>query len=271
VQLGIAINDRDLPADSGAALARRVDGASAVHSLWTNETGAADATVTLGAWAAVTDRVVLATGVVPLAARSLAQLGNAAAQLGRMTGGGRLLLGIGVGQRSAAETIHQRPWRPPLEWTSEAVAELRRREPAPRVILAALGPKMLTLAAREADGALLNWTTADHARTQRSQLLEVSGRRPGDVLLCGYVRVAAGPDADAALAEQIGYYRALPFYREHWEAMGSPPQNALTVASRDGRDLRDRLAEYDALDVVVARIVPTPDFGVDRMVDLLCS
>lgn len=271
MQFGIAVADRDLPDDSGTALARRVDAAGAVHSLWTNETGGADATVALGAWAAVTDRVLLGTGVVPLSARSTATLQLATNRLSRLSHG-RLLLGVGVGQRAAAEKLHERTWQPPLQWTRDAVGRLQGNG-AP-VLVGALGPRMLWLAATAADGAVLNWSTAAFARHQRAQFDEASagaGRDRDGQLLCGYVRVAAGPDAAEALAAQIAFYARLPFYREHWAAMGDPDDTAVTVASVDGSGLVEALAAFDAFDVVVARIVPTDAYGVERMVETLCA
>lgn len=274
MQLGIAVADRDLPDDSGVAIARRADAAAGVHSLWTNETGGADATVALGAWAAVTDRVRLATGVVPLSARSTATLQLATKRLARLSAG-RLLLGVGVGQRTAAEQLHEREWQPPLRWTADALERLRGNG-AP-VLVGALGPRMLWLAATAADGAVLNWSTAAYARHQRERFDASSasaGRDRAAQLLCGYVRVAAGTDAVEALAAQVAFYAKLPFYREHWEAMGDPEDADVTIASSDGADVVERLHAFvgdGGFDVVVARIVPTATYGVERMTDLLCE
>lgn len=221
MQLGIALADRDLPADAGVGAVLLAEDGGA-HSVWTNETGAADACVTLGAWAAVTDRIGLATGVVPLSARSTATLALAAGQLDKLSGG-RLTLGIGVGQRSAAEDLHGRAWQAPLEWTAEALEVLHGN--GYPVIVGVLGPRMTALASRFADGVLCNWATPAYARVMRDRVVEEAegaGRDPGQLRVCGYVRVAAGPAAADAIAAQVGFYSRLPFYRQHWEAMGDP-------------------------------------------------
>jgi len=272
--LGLAIADRDLPDDAGLSVARLADDAG-LDSVWTNETGGADACVTLGAWAAATRRVRLATGVVPLSARSTATLALAASQLERLSGG-RLILGIGVGQRAAAERIHHREWRPPLEWTREALGELRGAGHGSSfpVLVGALGPKMVALAGEAADGVLLNWTTAQYAATLRDRCRDAAaaaGRDPADLIVAGYVRVAAGPNAAEALRAQIGFYAKLPFYREHWAAMGDPADGEVGIASRDGRDLRERLASFEALDIVVARLVPTGEVGVGELAERICE
>ncbi len=280
-RFGIAVADRDIATgtdDSGIAIARRVD-ASSVDSLWTNETGGADAFVTLGAWAAVTDRVRLATGVVPLAARATRTLALAASQVSQLSSG-RFMLGIGVGQRGMAENHYERQWRPPLEWVRDAIAAFGEEAAGARigagyrVLVGALGPKMLALGATAAEGALLNWTTVESQRVARAEFdrtAAAAGRDPESLTLAGYVRVAVGPDAESALSKQSRFYSSMPFYREAWQAMGDPADDAVALASPDGRDLRERLLAWDALDVAVARIVPTPEFPVERVVDILCD
>lgn len=270
MRLGIALADRDLPDDAGIAAVRLAEDGGA-HSVWTNETGGADACVTLGAWAAVTDHVGLATGVVPLSARSTATLALAAGQLDKLSAG-RLTLGIGVGQRSAAEDLHGREWQAPLEWTAEALEVLHGN--GYPVIVGVLGPRMTALASRFADGVLCNWATPAHARAIRDRVVEEAegaGRDAGQLRVCGYVRVAAGPAAEEALEAQVGFYSRLPFYRQHWAAMGDPDPLEVALASPDGTGLVEGLAAYDAYDVVVARLVPTPEFGIMRLIEALCE
>jgi alkanesulfonate monooxygenase SsuD/methylene tetrahydromethanopterin reductase-like flavin-dependent oxidoreductase (luciferase family) len=270
VRIGIALADGDLGDDGGVAVAEMAD-AGGIDSIWVNETGQADALVTLGAWSQRTERVTLATGVIPFSPRSSAHLELAAAQVGRLAPG-RFVLGVGVGQRSMAEHVHQRTWRSPLDWTADELGVLRGH--GFPVVVGALGPKMLDLAARQGDGALLNWTTPAHARLLREQFdasASDAGREPGDLLLTGYVRVAVGDGAANALATQIDLYSGLPFYREHWESMGNPANDEVALTSEDGTDLPERLAAWDALDAVVARIVPSASHDPRRTVEALCT
>lgn len=270
MRLGIALADRDLPDDSGIAAVRLAEDGGA-DSVWINETGGADACVTLGAWAAVTDNVGLGTGVVPLSARSSATLALAAAQVDRLSAG-RFTLGIGVGQRAGAESIHAHPWRAPLEWTADALGVLTGK--GFPVVVGALGPRMTELAARSADGVLCNWNTTTHAREVRTRVHDIAvdaGRDPAQVLVCGYVRVAAGSRAEEALAKQVRLYSALPFYREHWAAMGDPEPSQVSLASRDGSGLRAGLEGYDAYDLVLARLVPTEEFGILHLIEHICT
>jgi len=258
----------DLGSDSGRAAAAAAD-AAGMESIWVNETGSADALVTLATWSETVTSSTVATGVVPFAPRSSAALRVAANQVAGLYPD-RFILGVGVGQRFAAEEIHDRTWRSPVAWTRDELAVLR--ENGFPVIIGALGPKMVKLAATEADGVLLNWTTVEHASKLRSQFEETAhdaGRDPGRLLLAGYVRVAVGEGADEALAEQIDLYSSLPFYREHWESMGDPRGGEVSVASTDGRDIVARLGAWSALDMIVARIVPTPSHDLIHSVEAL--
>lgn len=266
--LGVAIADVDLGPDSGLAAAQVADEAG-FESIWVNETGTADALVTLGAWSSVVRRATVGTGVIPFAPRSSAHLRLAARQVASLYPD-RFVLGVGVGQRAMAEKLHGRTWRSPLAWTEDELGPLR--ENGLRVVVGALGPRMLDLAARAADGVLLNWTTAAHAAVLRRQFAEAAadaGRDPSELLVAGYVRVAVGDGATEALAQQVGLYSSLPFYRDHWRAMGDPDDAEVALASPDGRDLRERLERWDALDMVVARIVPTPSHDVTATVRAL--
>ncbi|MEO5723710.1 MAG: LLM class flavin-dependent oxidoreductase, partial [Ilumatobacteraceae bacterium] len=87
--------------------------------------------------------------------------------------------------------------------------------PVPR-LLAALGPKMLALAAEHADGAHPYWTTPEHTAEARRIL-------GPDKLLCVEQKVVLSTDAAAARAAAItaiGVYAALPNYRNNWLRLG---------------------------------------------------
>ncbi len=121
-------------------------------------------------------------------------------------------------------------------------------------------------------GALLNWVTPSYARVLRQQFVQAAveaGCSPDDLLPAGYVRVEVGTDAADAMSKQIGFYPRLPFYREHWEAMGNPAGDEVAVISSHGEGLQEQLAAWDALDVIVARIVPMTPHNVVRTVEAL--
>ncbi len=221
-------------------------------SLWTNEARGRDALLVCQAWAGPTENLLIGTGVVPLWTRSPAQLAMGAATL-QEASAGRVLLGLGVSHPATMRPWHDAEWRQPLSAARETLEVLRAlfageetdyrgevihcrrfkleftpRPPTPRLYLAAMGPRMLALAGRHADGVLLNWTAPEAVRqavaSVRAAAAEsTGGRMPADVEVAGYVRVAINEDQDAArsaLARQVASYCALPAYVAHLERQG---------------------------------------------------
>jgi probable F420-dependent oxidoreductase len=133
-------------------------------SAWTGETpGGRDIFVKLGIWLAATRRLVVGSGIANLWARPGLTMSAGADTLAEAYPG-RLVLGIGVGFARQAESVGKSYGRP-LSRIREYLDEMDTAPettliptvPAPEVpfprLLAAVGPKMLALAAERADGA----------------------------------------------------------------------------------------------------------------------
>lgn len=216
--------------------------------LWSSEVNGADAFTPLTLAAAWQPRARLGTAITPVFTRGPGLLAMTAAALAEAAPG-RFQLGIGasspvvVGDWNAADFT--RPYarsRDMLRFLRSALAgetvdhsyetfEIRRfrleRPPAiaPRVLLAALRPAMLRLAASEADGVILNWLAAtDVPRV----LAEAKTDNPDfDVV----ARIFVCPTADAAYARTIGRrliaaYLTVPAYLEFHRWLGREPQLA---------------------------------------------
>jgi alkanesulfonate monooxygenase SsuD/methylene tetrahydromethanopterin reductase-like flavin-dependent oxidoreductase (luciferase family) len=91
--------------------------------------------------------------------------------------------------------------------------------------LAALGPRMLRLAAEVADGVALNWCTTEQVAWSRQQLAaaaNAAGRPLPRVI--EYIRTAVDPDVELArrtvAAAALRYALHVPAYRRHFERMG---------------------------------------------------
>lgn len=142
-----------------------------------------------------TEHLIVATGIVNVWANGPAQLAAEYAQLEREFPG-RLLVGIGIGHPEATGE-YARPlptMRRFLDGLDEAAEPL-----APEArCLAALGPKMLDLAAARTRGAHPYFTPVEHTRAAR--------RRLGDgALLAPELACAVDPDPDRARAEAREY------------------------------------------------------------------
>lgn len=241
ISLGVS---EDIPMPGQRAVAAAVEDAG-LGALWTNEATGRDALLVCQAWAAATSELRVGTGVVPLWTRSPAQLAMAAATL-QEASGQRLSLGIGVSHPGTMEPWHGVDFRRPLTAARETLEVLDQllagREsdvegdvrssrrfslglsplPAPpRIYLAAMGPRMLALAGRRADGVLLNWAGPAEVGRAGDRVRGAAGEDSPEVAT--YVRVAVDPDrgaARAALARQLGRYCALPAYAEHLGRQG---------------------------------------------------
>jgi probable F420-dependent oxidoreductase len=219
--LGVWAGTDELSALEAAAFARRVE-AWGYGTLWIPEAVGREV-FSAAAWLlANTSRLVVASGIANIYARD--PLSAAAAQKGlNEQSGGRFLLGLGVSHIPLVEGVRHHQYGKPVA-TMRAYLQAMKEAPyravapatAPQTILAALGPKMLELAAAQADGAHPYNVSPEHTRQARALL------GPGK-LLC--VEQGAILETDAARARSIarrflGLYLGLPNYVDNWRRLG---------------------------------------------------
>ena len=82
---------------------RRADGLG-LDSVYTTQTAGRDALTLLAAYASVSERARLGTGVVPIFSRTPAAMAQTAATLDAVSGG-RMVLGLGVSHRVTVESL----------------------------------------------------------------------------------------------------------------------------------------------------------------------
>ena len=224
-------------------------------TLWLPDTVGRDPFAHIALLAAETDNLAFATGIANIFHRHPGPMKQAAATLADQTGG-RFALGIGVSHAPMVAGLRQLDYSKPLEKMRQYLEAMEASpymaptpdEPAP-VLLAALGPKMLALAAEKADGAHPYWTTPEHT----AQAREIMGP---DKLLCVEQKVVLTTDADAARAaadSAIAVYAHLPNYRNNWLRLGftddeidarDPRFVDAVVAWGDEAALRKRVQEH---------------------------
>jgi probable F420-dependent oxidoreductase len=185
--------------DHAAALSALAD--AGFTDVWSSEVSGTDAFTPLALAAVWEPRLRLGTAIAPVFTRGPSLLAMSAAALAE-TAPGRFQLGIGasspvvVGDWNAAEfTEPFERSRDMLRFLKAALSgemvdhdygtfAVRRfrleRPPAvpPQVLLAALRPGMLRLAAAEADGVILNWLAATDVPTVLAETKEAQAKRP---------------------------------------------------------------------------------------------
>ena len=184
------------------------------ESLWTNANVEYDPIALCLAWH---ERSGLATGVsvAPIARNPAAVLALAARSAHELAGG-KFILGVGSG------SVSERP----IAAVRSYVDDLRKIAKDVPIYIGALGPQMLALAGRHAEGAALNWCTPAQVAWSRERV----GPR---AKLIEYVRMCVDEDVPAArlvLAKQVLAYALMVRpsgargYRAHFERMGFGPE-----------------------------------------------
>ncbi|MEV6026116.1 LLM class flavin-dependent oxidoreductase [Streptomyces sp. NPDC052036] len=198
---------------------------------WVAEAWGSDAPSALGYYAALTDRMLLGSGVMQLGTRTPAAVAQTAITLSNLSGG-RFLLGLGASGPQVIEGLHGVPFARPLKRMRETVEIVRRvveggklsytgsefQVPLPGgdsvpmrlsmraehqvpIYLAALSPAMLRLTGEIADGWLgtsfVPEAAADAYFAHLDDGLARSGRTRADLDICQGAEVAFAPDEDA--------------------------------------------------------------------------
>jgi probable F420-dependent oxidoreductase len=269
--------DGNTPEES-AAFAKRLEdwGYSA---LWIPEAVGLDPFCILAYLAARTERLVLATGIANIYARDPMTL-NAIHKTMSAVAPGRFVLGLGVSHAHLVAGVRGHEYKKPVPAMRETLDAMEKalymaREPeeeAP-IVLAALRPLMLKLAAARTRGAHPYFVTPEHTRRAR----EILGP---DAWLCPEQKVLLETDATRARAvarSAMKIYLGLPNYQNSLRELGfeeSDWENTVAsdrlvdaiVAWGDEAALRERIqAHHDAgaTHVCIQALRPDGKLGAD--------
>ncbi|MFI0368977.1 LLM class F420-dependent oxidoreductase [Actinomadura sp. 1N219] len=202
---------------------------------------------------AATDRIVVATGIVNMWKTPAEEV---AASYHRLDDayGGRFLLGVGIGHPERT-----REYRSPYETIVRYLDGLDAGNvPAEGRVLAALGPKVLRLAAERAAGAHPYLTTPDHTRVAREAL-------GGGPLLVPEHKVVLDPDPVRARAlgrRTLQHYLGLGNYVASFKRFGFTDAD---VADGGSDALVDAVIAHGDADAVAARLMGHLDAGADQV------
>ncbi|WP_059015999.1 LLM class F420-dependent oxidoreductase [Mycobacterium sp. M26] len=202
---------------------------------------------------AATENLSVATGIVNIWS---APADEVAASYHRIEEAypGRFLLGVGVGHPE-----HTQEYRKPFTALVDYLDELDARQvPTSRRVIAALGPKVLQLAAERSAGAHPYLTTPEHT----AQARDLVG---GSVFLAPEHKVVLSTDAEAARAlgrDSVGFYLDLSNYVNNWKRLGFTDAD---VAKPGSDKLIDAVVAHGTADAVAARLTEHLDSGADHV------
>ncbi|HEY1330904.1 MAG TPA: TIGR03620 family F420-dependent LLM class oxidoreductase [Actinomycetota bacterium] len=208
-------------------------------------------------------RISVCTGIANVWARDPMSMANGGRALAEAFPG-RFVLGIGVSHApsvAARGAVYVRPLERMREYLT-AMETARydgpQPEPAPPVLVAALGPRMLEIAAELADGAHTYFVPVEHTLVARERL----GSDPALA-----VEMTAVLDTDAARAREVarGFaarYLELPNYANNLRRLGWSDED-LDVPGSDA--LIDAVIAWGDAPAIGARVQAHLEAGADHV------
>jgi probable F420-dependent oxidoreductase len=226
--------------------------------LWSAESNGADAFTPLALAAATEPRLRLGTAIVSSFTRGPALLAQSAAAMAAAAPG-RFVLGIGASSEAIVRGWNGIAFGKPYSRTRDVLRFLRAAlagervtekydtfsvsgfrlglvpETPPKIMVAALRERMLRLAAREADGVILNWVSPGDVRRiaaivrAENPVAEIVAR----IMVCPSADAAA---VRAAVRPLVSGYLTVPVYRAYQAWLGHGEELAALWRAWDAGD-----------------------------------
>ena len=265
--------------------------------IWSAEADGADAFTPLALASAWEPRLRLGTAIVPAFTRSPACFAQSVASLADAAPG-RFAIGIGSSSNVIVERWNGVPFVEPYKKVRDVVRFLRdslggekvaksydtfevqgfrlgiRPEQQPPILVAALREGMLKLAAREGDGAIINWLSPDDVSKVAGVVRDAAGGVPKEIVARIFCCPSENADAVRAAGKfAIAAYLNVPVYADFhrwlgradvlqpmWDAWQAGDRKAALAAIPD--DLVDQLIVHGSPEQCRATIQRYFDNGV---------
>ncbi len=234
------------------------------HAIWIPEAVESREVFSHASWLlASTERVVVATGIASIWARDPVATANGARMLSDAYDG-RFLLGLGVshaGSVGRRGSTYERPYsamRAYLDAMDRASSSAPEPASEPSVVLAALGPRMLGLAAERTLGAHPYFVPVEHTAFARTRL------GPEPVLAVEQTVVL---ETDARSARRIargfaGDYLGTPNYANNLRRMGYTAED---VSGQGSDRVIDAVIAWGDADRIASRVREHLEAGADHV------
>jgi probable F420-dependent oxidoreductase len=266
--------------------------------LWAGEMATFEAFALAGAIVRETRRISMTVGPLAAGVRTPVQLAMGWASVATL-GARRVELALGASTPVIVSGWHGRDWQGAVARMRETVRvvrqlaagervshrgrtyatdgfRLRLQIASPRITVAAFAPRMLALAAREADRVVVNLLTTEQVARARALLGSAAAKagKPAPPLAVWVpAAVDPSPAAHAQAAQQLTAYLPAPGYGEMFAAAGfaelverarsGAPRRE--IAERIGADLLCAVGAWGSREDVAARLREYRDAGADEI------
>lgn len=234
-------------------------------ALWVPEAIAREAFSSTALLLAATDRMTVATGIAGMHARTAMTM-NAGWHTLSEAFPSRFLLGIGVSHQSMVDGNHQgqygtKPYSTMVDYLDRMDEGLflgAAPSVAPRRVLAALGPRMLRLAAERGVGAHTYFVPVEHTAAARKELGDNALLAPAQTVV-----FETDPTTARAAARQFMVrYLGLPNYTNNLRRLSWGDDD---FANGGSDRLVDAIVAWGSLEQIAARVQDHLDAGADHV------
>ena len=247
-KLGVWYFTDAMSASDAATAAKRIEDLG-YNALWLPETVGRNPFAHAAWLLANTTSLVIATGIANIYHREPGVTLAAQLTLAEQSND-RFLLGLGVSHKPLVEGLRGLTYGKPVSTMRNYLQKMKaspytapRTNEPPKTVIAALGPKMLELAATEADGAHPYFTSPVHTKMARDTM-------GPNAWLCVEQKVIMETDAAkarAAARRAASTYQGLPNYRNNWLRMGLGEDDINDAGSDNFIDATFAWGDVDAI------------------------
>ncbi len=252
-----------MPAPAAVEFAQQLE-SWGYGALWIPETFGRDPFAHAAHLLGGTTDLVVATGIANIFHRHPGAMKQAQHTLAEQSGN-RFLLGMGVSHAPVVAGMRKLDYSKPLTSMREYLEGMAQSpfmapgpSETPATVIAALGPKMLELAATATDGAHPYWTTPEHTAQAKAAL-------GPDKLLCVEQKLVLSEDpaeARATARQALAVYIGLPNYYKNWFRLGFDESD---LADGGSDRLIDTLVPWGSRETIEARLAEHVDAGATHL------
>ncbi|MFL0290444.1 LLM class F420-dependent oxidoreductase [Mycobacterium sp. SMC-18] len=206
---------------------------------------------------AATEKLQVATGIVNVWTAPAAQVAESYHRI-EAAYPGRFVLGVGIGHPE-----HTKEYRKPYDVLVEYLDELDAAGvPVARRVVAALGPKVLRLAADRSAGAHPYLTTPEHTAEARKVIGQDAFLAPEHKVVLTDGSAEATAQAREIGRQTVDFYLNLSNYLNNWRRLGFSEDD---IAKPGSDALIDAVVAHGTPDAIAARLTEHLDAGADHV------